>query len=174
VTSQSKPITKKDVVEGNEGLGPLAGDSVSAIYEFPAGIKGYFGSRRAQEGKPSRFALQIFGSKGVVDYPMGYLPAVSFLPDPSWCPGRSGAKWQKITSAGIGKPEPLQAGTPAGNVVAIQDLIGAIEENREPLCGVYDARKVIEMILAVFESQRLGKAVAFPLENRRHPLAMLA
>jgi predicted dehydrogenase len=174
VTSQSKPITKKDVVEGNEGLGPLAGDSVSAIYEFPAGIKGYFASRRAQEGKPSRFALQIFGSKGVVDYPMGYLPAVSFLPDPSWCPGRSGAKWQKITSAGIGKPEPLQAGTPAGNVVAIQDLIGAIEENREPLCGVYDARKVIEMILAVFESQRLGKAVAFPLENRRHPLAMLA
>src|SRR5690349_13296880 len=31
VTAKDKPITKRDVIEGNEGLGPLAGDSVNAV-----------------------------------------------------------------------------------------------------------------------------------------------
>jgi hypothetical protein len=35
VTLGGKPITKKDVVEGAEGLGPLAGDGVDAIYRRP-------------------------------------------------------------------------------------------------------------------------------------------
>jgi predicted dehydrogenase len=118
--------------------------------------------------------LQIFGSKGIVEYLTGYLPAVSFLPDPGWSPGRSGAKWQKVTSAGVGKPEPITpAGIPAGNVAAITDLLAAIREDRQPLCGVYAARSTIEMIMAVFESQRQGRPVTFPLENRKHPLSML-
>jgi predicted dehydrogenase len=174
VTDKDRPITKKDVVDGNEGLGPLAGDAVQAVYQFPKGVAGYFGSRRGQEGKPSRFGLQILGSKGIVEYLTGYLPAVNFLPDPSWSPGRSGAKWQKVTSVGIGKPEPIKpAGIPAGNVAAIRDLLAAIQEDRQPLCSVYAARSAVEMIMAVFESQRQGKPVTFPLENRKHPLTIL-
>jgi predicted dehydrogenase len=174
VTSKGKPITKREVVDGNEGLGPLAGDSVTAEYQFSNGVTGYFSSRRSQEGKPSRFALQIYGSKGVVEYLTGYLPAVHFLADPSWSPGRSNTKWQRVSSGGVGVPEPIKAGgVPNGNVAAIQDLIAAIEENRQPLCSVYEARAIIEMIMAVFESQRLGKPVSLPLENRKHPLTML-
>jgi predicted dehydrogenase len=174
MTSKDRPISKEDVVEGNEGLGPLAGDAVQAVYQFPRGVSGYFSSRRSQEGKPSRFGLQILGSKGIVEYLTGYLPAVNFLPDPGWSPGRSGAKWVKVTSAGIGQPEPIKpTGIPAGNVAVIKELIAAIHEDRQPLCGVYAARSTIEMIMAVFESQRQGKPVAFPLENRKHPLKML-
>ena len=174
VTSRGKPITKQDVVDGNEGLGPLAGDAVNAIYQFPMTVAGFFGSRRGQEGKGARFGLQIYGSKGIVEYLTGYLPAVFFLADPSWSPGRSNARWQRVTSAGVGVPEPIKAGgIPNGNVVAIKDLIAAIEENRQPLCSVYEARATVEMIMAVFESQRLGKPVKLPLENRRHPLTML-
>ena len=44
------------------------------------------------------------------------------MADPAWSPGRSKAKWEKVTSAGLGKPEPLSArGIPAGNVAAIND-----------------------------------------------------
>jgi len=174
VTSQGKPITRKDVVEGNEGLGPLAGDAVDARFQFSNGVSGFFGSHRGQDGKPSRFGLQIFGSKGIVEYLTGYLSAVYFLPDPGWSPARSGAKWQKVTSAGVSLPETLGAGgIPVGNVAAIKELIAAIEENRQPLCSVYEARATIEMIMSVFESQRLGGPVGLPLENRQHPLTML-
>jgi predicted dehydrogenase len=174
VTEQGKPITKANVVEGKEGLGPLAGDHVQATYQFANGVTGYFASKRNQAGTPSRFGLQVFGSKGVVEHLSGYQEQVNFLADPSWSPGRSGKTWQKVTSAGIDQPEPLKGrGLHDGNVAAVKDLLSAIETKREPLCGVQDARLTIEMIMAVFESQRLGRPVTFPLENRQHPLTML-
>jgi predicted dehydrogenase len=174
LSQNGRPVVKSDVVSGPEGLGPLAGDDVQALYQFADGVFGSFGSRRGQAGSPSRFALMILGSKGIIEYTSGYLPAVHFLPDPSWSPGRSGAKWQRVSSAGVDKPEPITAGGNAqGNVVAVRDLIAAIEEDRQPLCNVYEARMTIEMIMAAFESHRLKRPVTIPLENRQHPLGML-
>ena len=57
-------------------------------------------------------------------------------------------------------------GIPAGNVAAIKDLLGAIEQNRQPLCSAYSGRTIVEMIMAVFESQRLGKPVSLPLSGK--------
>ena len=168
-----RPVTKRDIAEGAEGLGPMAGDAVRAEFQFPKGIVGYFNSRRNQGGNPARFAIQIFGSKGIIEYPSGYLPPVSFLPDPSWSPGRSNTRWSRVTSAGIDQPEPLTTGTPAGNIVAVNDLLSAIESDRQPLCSAYDGRTILEMIMGVFESHRVGKPVSVPLENRGHPLAKL-
>jgi predicted dehydrogenase len=174
ISQKDRPVTKGDVAEGPEGLGPMAGDAVRADYQFPKGVVGYFNSRRNQGGNPARFAIQIFGSKGIVEYPSGYLPPVHFLEDPSWSPGRSQAKWQRVTSAGIDKPEPLTAGTPAGNVVAVNDLLKAIEADRQPLCSAYDGRTVIEMIMGAFESHRLNRPIVLPLAERDHPLTKLS
>lgn len=168
-----KPVTRQDVGEGREGLGPLAGDTVHAQYQFAQGINGFFASQKGQGGNPSRFAIQILGSKGIVDYPSGYLPAVHFLADPGWSPGRSNAKWQRVTSAGLDKPEPLPGGNAVGNVIAVKDLLAAIETDRQPLCNAYEGRTTIEMIMGVFESHRRGVPVALPLENRTHPLSRL-
>jgi predicted dehydrogenase len=166
-------ITKADVKDGNEGIGPLAGDAVRAMYGLAGGATAYFGSYRAAGGGP-RFGLQIYGSKGVVEVLTGYLPQVFFLADPYWSPGRSGKSWQPVSSAGVGKPEPLSDGSPtAGNVAACKDLIAAIEEDRLPECNVYEARTTIEMIAGVFESQRTGGPVPIPLKNRENPLAMM-
>lgn len=174
VTQKGRPVTKLDVAEGKEGLGPLAGDGVEAQYRFTSGIHGYFSSHKGQGGNPSRFAIQIYGSKGIIEYPSGYLPAVHILPDPGWSPGRSGAKWLPVTSAGVDKPETLPTGNAVGNVIAVRDLIAAIENNRQPLCNMYEGRTTVEMISAVFESHRRQSAVAVPLENRKNPLTMLA
>ncbi len=60
-----------------------------------------------------------------------------------------------------------------GNVWIARDLIDAIERDRQPIGSVYDGRAALEMILATYESQRLGRPVALPLQNRRHPLTLL-
>jgi predicted dehydrogenase len=174
VTVEGRPITRSDAYDGNEGIGPLAGDTVNATYAFSGRVTGYFASHRRKEGRPTRFGVQIFGSKGVLEFYMGYLTTAYVLKDSSWSPGRSGAKWQPISSAGVGRPEPRDdAGLPGGNVAAVLDLLDAIENDRQPKCGMYDARATVEMIAAVFESQRVGGPVALPLENRRSPLTML-
>jgi predicted dehydrogenase len=173
VLQNGRPITASDVREGPEGLGPLAGDAVRAAYGLPKGVMAYFSSYR-NAGGGKRFALQILGSEGILEMQTGYLPSVKFLADPTWSPGRSGAKWQDVSSQGIGAAEPLKGDNAhEGNALAVKDLLAAIEENREPLDNMYEARGATEMILAVYESQRLGRAAPLPLENRQHPLTLL-
>lgn len=173
VTQNGKPITKKDVADGAEGIGPLAGDSVQAQYGMKDGSAAYFASVRKSAGKPPRYALQILGTNGIIEVLEGPLAPVKFLGDPSWSPGRSGKKWEDVTSAGIGKPEPLGKEYEARHYVAILDLLKAIEQDRQPLSSAYEARGVTEMVAAVFESQRSGGMVELPLKNRQNPLTML-
>lgn len=174
LTYQGQAIRKEHVVDGNEGLGPLAGDSVQALYRFPSGVLGSFGSRKGMAANPSRFALQVFGSKGILEIESGYLAPAHILQDGSWSPGRSGKKWQPISSAGIGQAEPIQSGTyEDGHLAAIRDLMVAIETDRSPICSLADAMGITEMILGAFESQRLGREVALPCATREHPLALI-
>ncbi len=166
--------TKNDVHEGGEGMGPVAGDRIAATYGFPKGIVAEFGTHRARHGAGARFGLQIYGSRGVIQLTTGSLPPVFFLEAPSWFPGRSKAVWQAITSAGLGKPEPLQdGGLGLANHWIVEDLIDAIVHDRQPLGSMYDGRAALEMILSVYESHRLNGPVDLPLKNRQHPLSLL-
>jgi predicted dehydrogenase len=174
VLQGGKPAGKADVKEGGEGMGPIVGDHITATYGFDKGALGSFGTHRAKHGAGSRFGLQVYGSKGVLQLTTGGLPAVWFLDDPSWFPGRSKAAWQEVTSAGLGKPEPLKdGGLGMGNILIVKDLIEAIEKDRQPLGSMYDGRAALEMILAVYESHRLNAPVELPLKNRQHPLRAL-
>ena len=171
VTANGKPLAAGDVMPANEGIGVLAGDAVHAQYTFPHGVIGSFSSVRGKAGSPSRFGLQIFGSRGVIEIGTGYPAPCWILKDGGWSPGRSGATWQPVTSAGVGEPEPIKnGGLNAGNVAAVRDLLDAIQNDRQPACGMYDGRSIVEMISAVFASQRQGQPVSLPLEVRTSPL----
>jgi predicted dehydrogenase len=165
-----KPAVKADVRLGGEGMGPVVGDHITASYGFPKGALATFGTHKAREVKDSRrFALTVYGTKGLVTMQTGSLPAVWHCDDPTWS-GRSG-KWQEVSSAGLGKPEPMKApGLGPGNLWIVKDLIEAIEKDRQPLGSMYDGRAALEMILAVYASHRSGGPVSLPLKDRKHPL----
>lgn len=174
VTQDGRPVTADHVKEGNEGIGALAGDSVVAMFGMESGVTAYFSSHRACAGRPTRFGLTIKGSDGLLQTYTGPLPQVKLLEDSAWSPGRTGSTWTDVSTAGPGKPEPLKTeGLHGGNIWIAQDLIQAIEEDRDPLGSVYDARAATEMIVAVFESHRQGGPVKLPLENRDNPLLLL-
>jgi predicted dehydrogenase len=168
------PITKADLREGAEGIGLLAGNHINAMYGFDRGTIGHFATVRSTRGKgeADRFGLSICGTRGIIQLTTGSLPACYYLADPSWFPGRSRVNWQEITSQGLGKPETMKdGGLGQGNVWIVQDLLQAIERDRQPKGSMYDARAALEMILAVYESARARAAVELPLRTRRHPLA---
>ncbi|MBN2295999.1 MAG: Gfo/Idh/MocA family oxidoreductase, partial [Pirellulales bacterium] len=176
VEQNGRPISKEDVVPGNEGIGLLAGDSVHAMYRLGDGVTGYFDSTRNASGRGgNRFGIRLYGTEGIVEMGTGYLGACLVLRDPLWSSGRSQKKWIPISSAGVGVDEPLEdVGLKGGNDLAVRDLIAAIEADRKPKSSIEDARVATEMIVAVFESQRQGTPVFFPLKNRENPLSMLA
>jgi predicted dehydrogenase len=173
MSQNGEPVAQRHVVQGDEGIGPLAGDVVHAMWGMPDSSTAYFGSHREAQDDASRNALQIFGSRGIIEIREGTMPTVKYLADPSWCPGRSGAQWQDVSSAGIGLPEPLSGPEyEARHALGIRDLLGAIENDRPPLCNAHESRAVTEMILSVFESHRQRKPVTLPLETRVHPFTM--
>lgn len=175
VYAKGQSVTAEDVAPGKEGIGPLAGDEVHAMYRLGRGINGYWDSKRNANGDPSRFGIRIQGTKGVVElYDVGALPKTYYLPASSWSTGRSETQWKRINSGGVDVAETIpRGGLHEGNVLAIKDLIASIEEDRQPIANIYEARKTVEMIAAVFESHRLRRAVDIPLKNRKNPLTQL-
>jgi predicted dehydrogenase len=169
-----KSVTRNEVRNGAEGIGLLAGDEIHAMYRFDRTTIGYFSTQRAKHGVSKRFGLQIYGSRGILTMTTGALPEVWFVEDPSWQPGRSKARWKRISSTGVDKPETRSDRNHRfGNRLVALDLIRAIETNTQPKGNAYDGRAALEMILAVYESHRLNRLVELPLENRRHPLSLL-
>lgn len=174
VLTDGQPVTAANVYDGNEGIGRLAGDAVRATYGLKQGVTYSFSSYRNAGKGPTRFALRVYGSDGIIEIQENVLPEVWILQSRSWNIARGGGKWKKINSAGIDKPEPLtDPKYKRRHHVAIEDLLSAIEQQREPKCGIYEGRAIVEMIAAVFESHRLNRPVTFPLQTRVNPLTLM-
>ena len=169
-------ITKADLKQGDEGIGLLAGNEVHARYELASGITLYFDSIQNAGVKEAGFGLQIIGTKGIIDFRIDQEPLAHFLPGNPFQPSSPARAWIPITTAGLGKPEPIAdlGKKVSSHEVAGRDLIAAIQENRTPLCDAQQGRQTIEMISAVFESHRLGgNRVNIPLVTKVNPLTLL-
>lgn len=169
-------ITKADLKQGDEGIGLLAGNEVHARYELASGITLYFDSIQNAGVKEAGFGLQIIGTKGIIDFRIDQEPLAHFLPGNPFQPSSPARAWIPITTAGLGKPEPIAnlGQKVSSHEVAGRDLIAAIQENRTPLCDAQQGRQTIEMISAVFESHRLGgNRVNIPLVTKVNPLTLL-
>ena len=175
VTEGGKPVGPAQVRQGAEGLGPLAGDRIDAMYGFvdrPT-VAHFATSRPKQPG--GRFGIEILGTKGRIDMGTGWRPPAFLLADPAWSGATGGAKWVEISSAGAGKPEPLAGNSLVeANRLIVADLIRAVETDTQPRVSGYDGRASIEMILACYASHARRGLVELPLTERaRHPLETL-
>jgi predicted dehydrogenase len=163
-----------DVRQAGEQIGPILGDQIAATYGFAGPTLGHFFTHVAKAGAGSRYWLEVRGSKATIHLGFGILPAAYVCEDPGGLFGKSKAPWVEISSNGPGKPETLDPKElENGNILIVNDLIDAIEKDRAPLDSLSDGRAALEMIMAVYESHRLDRAVEIPLKNRRHPLAAM-
>lgn len=171
VTHDGEELAPRHTRQPSEPIGPVAGNQIAAMFAFDGAVHGYFASKICDETHPLRFGTQILGSKGAIFLPNAIYPEGQpfLLRSPSWFPGES-HRWEKIPPhsgiAELGQDARLLA-----NAFMVRDLIEAIEHDRKPLCSEEDGRWTIEMISGVYQSQKAGRPVKFPLADRRHPLA---
>lgn len=52
-----------------------------------------------------------------------------------------------------------------GHISLFADMIDAIEKNREPYVTAVDGRNALEVVLAIYKSQKIGQPVKLPLEE---------
>lgn len=67
-------------------------------------------------------------------------------------------------SGGGGAADPTAIGH-HGHAKLFADVVNAIETNRQPLIDGYEARRSVEIILAIYESARTGKTVSLPTQS---------
>jgi predicted dehydrogenase len=161
---EGRPATKADIRPGDEGVGLIVGDEVHARYETKSGIPLYFDSKKGTWTKGTPFGARLIGTKGVISLQIDEEPLAILERD---------GKKTPITTAGIGMPEPIKEIRliNGGHHGAVRDLLAAIAEKREPLCGPKDGLETVELTLAVFASFAAGGAkVTLPLADRGHPL----
>jgi len=169
-------VTRADVKDGAEGLGPLAGNAIHARFDMERGFPAYFDSIANAGDRAAGFGLQLIGTKGLIDLRVDQDPVAHFVAGNPFRPAKEPRAWQIISTAGLGQPEPKAEAVKEvmAHLTAGRDLIAAIREKRQPLCSAHDARMTVEMIAAVFESHRQnGQRVVLPLTSRDNPLARL-
>ena len=177
VLQDGRPVTRADVQDGAEGVGPLAGNEVHARFEMERGFPLFFDSVAKAGVAAAGFGLQLIGTKGIIDVRTDAHPLAQLLPGSPFKPVQEPRVWTPITSAGLGQPEPIAdiKEQLTAHLLPGRDLIAAIREDRQPLCSAHDGRVTVEMITAVFESHRLnGQRVMFPLKTTQNPLAALS
>lgn len=163
-----RPATAVDVREATESLGPIVGDTIHAMFEFPGGIPGYFASVKNTENFPGRWGINVYGTQGIATMRMGPVPQVAYIEEPSWAPAGKDSVWKRLPdSPNVEAREPAKV---AHYAPIIDDLINAIAEDRQPAVSLRDGLNATEMIQAVFEAPLHGGRVAMPLEQRTHPL----
>ena len=149
-----------DARQGDEEIGPIAGDQLQAAYAFDNGVIATFSSRRRTvRPGPRPGGLEIQGTEGILLHRDGFL---LHCPHPNWSPAFDEPAWKV-------ELEPNNLGFDTLNAFLVRDLIGAFEEGREPISSGRDARWALEMILGVYAAHRHGRT-ALPLADREHPL----
>ena len=165
---------QRDVREGDEGVGLIAGDELHARYEMSSGIPLFFDSIKNHGVRSAGFGLQVVGQEGVIDLRMDREPMASIRKGNPFQPTTTPSSWQPMSSAGIGQPETIQGlgSYISSHQAAGDNLVQAIQLGRQPMCDASQGRQTVEMICGVFASHRQGGAsVQFPLENRKNPLS---
>ena len=172
IAQDGREITLDDVREGNEGIGPIAGNSLAAYYVFANGVTAHFESQpgdTAARVNSRWFGFEAHGSEGIIalrNSPNGemYIHRHGmFIPDGE-------VPWQRVL---LDEWEAVPEGdrTHHSNMQIARELIQAIEEDRDVVeaSSGQDARAALEMVMAVHESHRLKGRVEFPLANRENP-----
>lgn len=133
-------------------------DVAVALLEFAHGGFGLLeGSTAAWPGLPSR--IELSGDRGTIVLEDARITTWKLA-------DATADEVQRMLSLdrarGSGASDPMGIGY-EGHLVQIEDTIEAIETGRAPLVDGAEGRKAIEIIAAVYRSQRTGHAVSLPL-----------
>ena len=173
VTTSGREISRSDIRQGTEPIGPVAGNQMSAMFAFRDGIHGYFASRATAQTHALRYGMWVYGSKAVLFLPMAIYPAggLYVLRSPAWLPDER-TRWERVEVAldAAGQALASRAGREVANALMVADLVRAIEHDEKPCCNEDDGRWTIEMVQGIYQAQKTGSRVGFPLASRRHPL----
>jgi predicted dehydrogenase len=166
-TTGGRPVTPDDVAWSAGGMGPIVGEHVTALLDFPNGVSAHLLHYRIfPEFSNVPWGIELRGTEGRLLWRAG---KAWLLPGPHFVPDGEHDRWQAL--------EPVRhPAYPAGTRADVEDFwfvdeyVRALDERRDHECSGAEGRHVLEIIGALFESAASGRRVDLPQPRRDHPL----
>lgn len=132
-------------------------DTAVAVLRFRSGAMGVIeGATSVYPDIPQR--LEIHGTKGTI-----VLEGTEFTSIRRWQTTDGSVDIVREAAQHIAGPEAVAELGGKGHRIQIQDMIGAIREDRKPLVDGLDGRQSLEIVLAIYKSAREEKIIHLPL-----------
>jgi predicted dehydrogenase len=170
-TRAGRSIEPEDVVPAPRGLGPIAGDMITATLQFDSAVTATLLQHRLDTNQIDAHVVEIYGREGrLLWHPYG----AWHLPHPHELPGEGRDNWRMLEPVYAETYEPDGSSTnsmESGDYAFVDEYVCALDEKRAHVCSGEVGRHVIENINGIFEAAAYGKRVALPQERRDgHPL----
>jgi predicted dehydrogenase len=171
ILHDGEEVIPRHIRKASEGIGPIIGNDINAQFAFSKGVVGSFTSRGKNQKTAGHWGLHLIGSKEVVRVTADVFPGVWLLKSGDFSDSGKTDQWQRLESDPTLKWTKEEKSFGGANRRLLDDWLAAIDENRDPVCSGYNGMKAVEMCMGVFEAGLNRGRVAFPLKNRKHPLA---
>ena len=183
VSVNDRDATTDDTGQGNAPVGPIIGDSISAVFGFDNGVRGFFESTAGlaipgESNFDNLYGLSLECERASLE--LREPGDVYIYPAPRVLPDIQDLTWERIWlpewhDRPEHAPDLLRKNwLSIGNRTLARDLIDAAETDREPLSSIQMVRFVNEMVQGVYSSHlRSGCRIDIPLADRAHPLGEL-
>ena len=166
-TAGGRPISPQDVVWSAGGMGPIAGESITALLNFEGGVSGHLLHYRLLPDFSSvPWGIELRGTEGRLLWRAG---KAWLLPGPHFVPDGEHDRWEPLTP--MRHPDfPEGSRADGEDFWFVDEYVRALDEGREHECSGAEGRHVLEIIGALFESAAYGRRVELPQARRDHPL----
>ena len=180
VTVDDRDATTDDTGQGNAPVGPIIGDSISAVFGFDNGVRGFFDSTAglaipSESNFDNLYGLSLECERASLE--LREPGDVYIYPGPRVLPDLQNLTWERVWLPEWHErpehaPDLLRKNwLSIGNKTLARDLIDAAGTDREPLSSIRMVRFVNEMVQGVYSSHLCsGRRITIPLTERAHPL----
>ncbi|MBC8235143.1 hypothetical protein H8E77_36820, partial [bacterium] len=163
VTTNGQDISANDITHVPRS-GLVAGVDAPSYFYFKNGVY-------AMVHSFGDFGVELIGTKGRILLKEGYSPRPQPYVSGIWTHDKSPGEWQTITTERDELIMPPHFRLAYARMV--QEMIDCIEEDREHYSNGKEGRAALELIMAIYESQRTGARVKLPLDVRVNPLKQM-
>ena len=163
-------ITTRDAHRVREDIGPVAGDQVFAQFAFENGVDATFTSRTGMRDDSGYWGMELVGSGGAARIVADIWPRVYAKTFEPWKESGREVFWKRIPDDPTLAATPEEQSTRTANRRVVDDWLGAIRDDREPVCSGENSARALEMVMAAYEAALSGGRVQVPLKERNHPL----
>ena len=169
--TDGRPLTPNDVLASPAGMGVIAGEYITAVLEFAGNVTATLLQQRLPGAQTlAASVVEFFGTEGRLLWRGSRawrLPTAHLVPDGEH------DRWEPLEPILPRHYDP-DAGAAQDDYCFVEEYVRALDRDRDHECSGADALRVMEAMMAIFESAAYGRRVEPAPERPRTPAAALA